>query len=539
MLTTFKNNFQDKFNSTSFKVKAIVAAVSIAIIPVLGVGVLSYFVSQSNLREAEVTSQKFAANTLATDIARFLTLRGKDIQTLSFLPIFTTPKITSISSSAEKDVLLDKFLDNYKFYSSIMWLDVNGNPLAASKGSVRENHADRDYFQATLKTGQPQITRIEKSKSTGEYAFYITAPTRNSLTGQITGVVRARLPVTALTPIAAPFAEGGSDWHIADNKTGKYVLVPKDEKATDATEFSSFNKFKNSAKPASDFNYSSVTKETELTSFIKIPTTVELPDLNLSVVMSKHMDLIYAQENKVLIIILLGTLSAGGTTIGLSLLLSNRVTDYIKQMAETISKSSSAIVDTVEMQELTVNMQANSAIETSNTVNDLGEISFQSAAQAEASATGASLALSLAEEGTKSVQQTLQGMDSLRQKVDDIAQQIVNLSEQTGQITVVSDLVADLASQTNMLALNAAVEAARAGEQGKGFSVVASEIRKLADQSKKSADKINALATDIQAAINRTVMVTDEGTKTVKEGIDLAEGTATTFLGVTDRKSVV
>jgi methyl-accepting chemotaxis protein len=85
-----------------------------------------------------------------------------------------------------------------------------------------------------------------------------------------------------------------------------------------------------------------------------------------------------------------------------------------------------------------------------------------------------------------------------------------------------------------MLALNAAVEAARAGEQGKGFSVVADEIRKLADQSKKSADKINLLANDIQAAINRTVMVTDEGSKTVTEGIELARSTADTFAGVTD-----
>ena len=196
--------------------------------------------------------------------------------------------------------------------------------------------------------------------------------------------------------------------------------------------------------------------------------------------------------------------------------------------------SSTAIVDTVEMQEVTVNMQANSAIDTSTTVNELGAISFQSAAQAEAAANGARQALSLSEDGTRSVQQTLQGMSGLRDKVDAIANQIVNLSEQTGQITVVSDLVADLASQTNMLALNASVEAARAGEQGKGFSVVADEIRKLADQSKKSADKINALANDIQTAINRTVMVTDEGTKTVNEGIDLARSTAATFAGVTD-----
>ena len=67
-------------------------------------------------------------------------------------------------------------------------------------------------------------------------------------------------------------------------------------------------------------------------------------------------------------------------------------------------------------------------------------------------------------------------MSGLRDRVDEIAQQIVNLGEQTGQITSVSDLVSDLAKQTNMLALKAAVEAARAGEQGKGFGVVAGQL---------------------------------------------------------------
>lgn len=106
-------------------------------------------------------------------------------------------------------------------------------------------------------------------------------------------------------------------------------------------------------------------------------------------------------------------------------------------------------------------------------------------------------------------------MSTLKDKVNALAEQILHLSEQTQQIGGISELVGNLANQTNMLALNAAIEAARAGEHGKGFGVVAGEIRKLADQSKKSAEKINALVTDIPGAINTTVIVTDEGTKTV------------------------
>ena len=161
-------------------------------------------------------------------------------------------------------------------------------------------------------------------------------------------------------------------------------------------------------------------------------------------------------------------------------------------------------------------------------------ISTETAEQASASADGARQALSLAEAGTQAVQKTIQEMSDLRERVNEIAAQIAALGAQTGQITTVSDLVSDLAKQTNMLALKAAVEAARAGEQGKGFGVVASEIRKLADESKKSAQKINNLVTDIQTAIDRTVMTTARGTKTVTDGIQLAENTAVTFNGVTD-----
>ncbi|MGK7892877.1 MAG: methyl-accepting chemotaxis protein, partial [Xenococcus sp. (in: cyanobacteria)] len=136
--------------------------------------------------------------------------------------------------------------------------------------------------------------------------------------------------------------------------------------------------------------------------------------------------------------------------------------------------------------------------------------------------------------GKESVNRTMKGIGTLQTQVNAIADQIKLLSEQTGQIATISDLVGSVAKQTNMLALNAAVEAARAGEQGKGFSVVAGEIRKLADQTKKSAEKINILVGDIQASINSTVNVSDEGSKKAEEEIKLAEDTVTVFQKITD-----
>ncbi len=221
-------------------------------------------------------------------------------------------------------------------------------------------------------------------------------------------------------------------------------------------------------------------------------------------------------------------------TLGIILVIVRNMASTLQKSVSTIAATSTQIACAIEQQERITVQQAMSVKQVTSTMDELDASSQQSAEQAEASAGGASQALILAEGGTLAVQHTLKEMSLLKEDVEAIAQQILNLSEQTDQIGGISTLVADLASQTNMLALNAAVEAARAGENGKGFAVVAGEIRKLAEQSKKSADKINTLVTDIQSAINSTVMVTDKGTKTVAEGMQFTQKTAASFIGVAD-----
>ena len=122
----------------------------------------------------------------------------------------------------------------------------------------------------------------------------------------------------------------------------------------------------------------------------------------------------------------------------------------------------------------------------------------------------------------KPVQANIDKMIVLKQRIQIIAELILELSEYIQQIGSIIGLVEDIAEQTNMLALNAAVEAARAGEHGKGFAVVAGEIRKLADESKQATTKIASLINDIQHTTNSTVMATEEGSKEIESGVRLA-----------------
>ncbi len=113
----------------------------------------------------------------------------------------------------------------------------------------------------------------------------------------------------------------------------------------------------------------------------------------------------------------------------------------------------------------------------------------------------------------------------------DSIQKLGKRSEEIGGIITV---ISDIAEQTNLLALNAAIEAARAGEQGKGFAVVASEVRKLAEQSKQASGQITGLINDIQAetsvtvrtmesnllAVNEQVMIINKGGEALEEIVD-------------------
>lgn len=228
----------------------------------------------------------------------------------------------------------------------------------------------------------------------------------------------------------------------------------------------------------------------------------------------------------------IGPLTAISLGIALSIAIAKPLDKALKGIINMIVSSSTEIAATIEQQERIAVQQAASVNQTTTTMDELGASSRQSAMQAESALENASNVLNLAAEGSKVVHKTQQGMLSLTEKVGAIAEQVLHLSQQTNQIANITNLVSDLANQTNMLAINATVEAVRSGEQGKGFGVVAKEIRRLADESKKSSAQINDLVNDIKNAINKTVMVTDEGKKTLDNSMKLTEGTADNFNNV-------
>ncbi|MBZ8180353.1 methyl-accepting chemotaxis protein [Oscillatoria salina] len=182
--------------------------------------------------------------------------------------------------------------------------------------------------------------------------------------------------------------------------------------------------------------------------------------------------------------------------------------------------------------EIMANQLATTFSEITTTMNELDTASRTTAEQASAADSGAKKALNLSQQGIEAVERTEASMTRLQENVEAIAAEILRTQQQAGQIGDISRMVRNLANQTNMLALNASIEAVRAGEHGKGFGVVATEIRKLADQSKEFAEKIGILIAEINQAVNSTVRATDEGIKTTQSSVLLTRETAASFQGV-------
>ena len=163
--------------------------------------------------------------------------------------------------------------------------------------------------------------------------------------------------------------------------------------------------------------------------------------------------------------------------------------------------------------------QSAAIAQTTTTVDEVKAIAEQSTERAQEVVNASQHALQVSQAGQTAVQETIASMNLIKERVEGIAENVLALSEQTQQIGEIISTVSDIASQSNMLALNASVEAARAGEHGKGFSVVAAEVRSLAEQSRAATIQVKSIIGDIQRATNATVMATEEGNKGVDQGL--------------------
>jgi len=178
-------------------------------------------------------------------------------------------------------------------------------------------------------------------------------------------------------------------------------------------------------------------------------------------------------------------------------------------IADRLAKSSEIQARQIENASATVTQMAHS----------MDDVSSKTASSAEV----AEKSVGIAHEGGDRVRRTINGMNAIREHIQDTSKRIKRLGESSQEIGDIVALINDIADQTNILALNAAIQASAAGDAGRGFAVVADEVQRLAERSSNATKRIETLVKTIQADTNEAVISMEKSTAEVVGGAGLAE----------------
>lgn len=196
----------------------------------------------------------------------------------------------------------------------------------------------------------------------------------------------------------------------------------------------------------------------------------------------------------------------------------------VRTAADAIDVAASEIQAATTQQSAGAAQQAATVNQTVATLEEVRTTVHQTAERANAVAESSQMSVQITRRGEQAVSESAEGMLMIRDRVENIAETILMLSERTQQIGEIIDTVNTLADQSKLLALNASIEAARAGDEGRGFSVVAQEVRSLAEQSRDATERVRSILSEIQSATNTAVMATEEGSKGTDSGLELVKG---------------
>ncbi|TWH49222.1 methyl-accepting chemotaxis protein [Sporomusa sp. KB1] len=569
----------------SIKVKF--AAIVLTLV-VLALGLLSglnYWQAQKIIvqdAEQELTGK---AQSSAVQIGGWLDSNKRDIATLARSPIIASGKREIIMP------YLSAELSNAKIYEGLIWIDEKGDSF--DQKGVTRNLAERDYFQHSIK-GETFISNPIVSKETNKTVVVISAPIRAE--NRIIGVVAAMTHIEELEKLVSDVKTGETGYAYMIRGDGVIIMHPNKELVNSisclndpnapptlkaATEkmikgeqgilnYENFGSKKYLAyAPVTGCNWSIG---------VNVPVNEVRAKLNTFTWTSLSISLIVLIIATVVVMIMASRfakplrkletaaecIADGDLTLTTINVNSQDEMGHVARAFETMVGNLRSLVQHINgsseqvaasSQELTANAEqvAQVAGQVSASITDTAQgverqvnvvegallmvEKISSGAQEEAAKTGnaitiATKAVNAAATGNRAVESAINQMNNIRQTVDNSAQVVSELGEQSKEIGQIVETISGLAGQTNLLALNAAIEAARAGEQGRGFAVVAEEVRKLAEQSQAAAKLIATLISDIQSKTDKAVAAMANGTQEVKIGTEVVNQAGRSFIDI-------
>ncbi len=327
----------------SLRTKATVLAVLLGTLPIATVGGIGFMAANRTLEQQINQQHTTEAKELLDKVNRFVFERYGDIQIIAKNSAFTEGSADGGRSKTRKQAILEEFKSTYGVYASIAFFDLQGNVQAQTAGDALDNHADRAYFQAVLKTGKPVISEPSISKNSGQWSVNFAAPVVDA-NNRIVGVVRSRMLVSVLKDITASFsqehqlfADDGTVFlsNQAAAPTGKiqdvFAAIPKPS----------------AMQPVQPMiaKASGQSKEQLLTYAATRPVQ-NMPNLNWGVAYTQDQDKAFKTVNDLALALGLGTIATGLIVSTIAIALMARATKPLQAATEAVEKIGQGELDT-------------------------------------------------------------------------------------------------------------------------------------------------------------------------------------------------
>jgi len=571
--------------SKSIMAKLIVQFFIVGLIPLIGMGWLTYILSEEAMK-TEVFNHIASVNSIKkVQALEFLKDRMKNLTLLSRTQHIRT--MLNNKTYQEMSPIFEYYMKVFG-YNDIILLNENGQTLySAAKNleydidsdvNVETDVVTKGLWEKIIKTEIPTMTDIIKYKNAKAPALFMGAPVFAD-TGEMSAALICQISATRINALISEKAGMGDsrDTYLVGSdllmrSSSRFlkndaILKQKVDTRTATQAFknrlggtergkdyrgidvlSAYSHLELPAKIGTDFDWAIITKVDESEAFallekLKMNTFYGMGILIFLVgivgfIQSKMIAKPINELSYRIVMLNDGDFTAEvplthpnrSDEIGLLLKTFNDGSKKFRQQMKSLMDSTNLLVASITRISTTASQLATSASETSSSISEVTttaeevkQTSQVASEKADYVARSADSTTRISFAGKQATENTMIGIDRIREEMNYIAESTVQLSGQTKSIEDIINTVSDIADQSNILSVNAAIEAAKAGEHGKGFAVVAQEVKTLANQSKEATNQVREILGDIQKATATAVMATERGTKTVAEAVELSE----------------
>ncbi|MGD1917516.1 MAG: cache domain-containing protein [Pleurocapsa sp.] len=211
---------EKKPSGLGLRAKTILAAIAIGGIPITTIGAISYKAIERDLTENINQAQQSRANHLALTLETYLLNRTNEAETLAANPIFTNPNVMETVTVGQKKAALDSFQDKTGFYNSIVYLDLQGNPLFQSKSEhpLKNNYSEKEYFQAAISNKRTTLNELGRSSYTGEPRIEFAVPIKHAWTDEVIGIMRFKIPSQNILPLLESYTDRDEQCYVINSQ---------------------------------------------------------------------------------------------------------------------------------------------------------------------------------------------------------------------------------------------------------------------------------------------------------------------------------